>query len=731
MGITFDKEQKTFRLDTPRSSYVIAIADEGFPGHAYYGRRLSSSDKTALYLRTEEPPYVPSRNARDRLSFYDSFPSEYPVSGIGDYRPSCFAAHDSLGREAGCLLYSGHRIFSGKPDLPGLPAAFAADSDCETLELLCRDSCLHLEVTLRYTVFSDTDAIARSVLIRNEGEAAVILTRALSASVEWDDLSRDILTLHGSWARERHIQRREAGYGSYAVSSLRGEPGHQDNPFLAVLSREASQESGEVFGANLVYSGNFIAEAYGGQFDTLRMNLGIHPEGFTWQLLPGDFFQTPECILVFSDHGIGGMTRTFHDLYRNHLIRSRFRDADRPVLLNSWEAVYFDIRSEKLLEMASASAALGIELFVLDDGWFGKRDSDNSSLGDWTVNESKLPGGLRALGDNIGKLGMRFGIWVEPEMVSPDSDLYRAHPDWAIAISGREPGLARNQYVLDYSRTDVREYIWGCLKKILSEAPVSYVKWDMNRPLSDLGSQALPPDRRGELSHRYVLGLYELLERLVTGFPDILLETCSGGGARFDPGMLYYSPQIWCSDDTDAVERLLIQEGTALVYPLSAIGSHVSDCPNHTVGRTTPIETRALVAMAGTFGYEMDITRIPEEDRSQIPEQIRRYKKHAALIRSGDYYRIAAYRETGTHDCWQIVSKDKRKTIVTYIQVRACPNIRSRRIRLQGLLPGKRYRLEATGEIFGGDCLMYGGWLFGPLKGDAAGVFLEFTLAED
>lgn len=392
--------------------------------------------------------------------------------------------------------------------------------------------------------------------------------------------------------------------------------------------------------------------------------------------------------------------------------------------------MYFDITRDKLLTMAREAAALGIGTFVLDDGWFGQRDSDNSSLGDWTANESKLPGGLLSLGKEMNALGTGFGIWIEPEMVSPDSDLYRAHPDWSIAIPGRRPGLARNQLVLDISREDVRGYIWESIFRICSGAPISYVKWDMNRSLSDLGSAGLPADRQGELSHRYVLGLYELAERFIRTFPDILLETCSGGGARFDPGMLYYSPQIWCSDNTDAVERLSIQEGTALLYPLSCIGSHVSDCPNHTVHRTTPFETRALVAMAGTFGYELDVTSLDEEQKRQIPRQIERYQRLAPVIRDGDYFRLASYSENGTHDCWQIVSKDRKHTVVTYIQVKSRANLKSRRVRFSGLLPEGSYHLLGTDKSFGGDVLMYGGYSFLPLAGDAGGVLLEFRLED-
>ena len=730
MRISYEAKLKQFHLNTNRSSYIFAVIDEGTLAHVYYGKRLQSTLGTHDFLRTEESPFIPSQNDRDRISFNDSYPAEYPTAGIGDYRPACLSVRTPEGYEACHLLYTGHRIRKDKPILPGLPSTFAGDVQAETLEVVCEDKCIGLRVTLLYTVFADVDVIIRSTRIENIGVGPLFLTRALSACVEFDGVDRDILTLHGSWARERHIKRSPAVYGSYSTGSVRGEPGHQEHPFLGVLSKNATQSSGCIVGIHLVYSGNFLAEAHGSQFDALRVTIGIHPDQFNWKLMPGDTFQTPECVLVFSDEGIGGMTRTLHDLYRNHLIRSKYRDQNRPVVLNSWEAVYFDIHRDKLLRMAQAAGEAGVGIFVLDDGWFGKRESDNSSLGDWTVNEKKLPGGLSSLGQEINALGMGFGIWIEPEMVSPDSDLYRAHPDWAIAIPNRRPGLARNQLVLDLSREDVREYIWTSIQKICSSAPISYVKWDMNRPLSDLGSALLPADRQGELCHRYALGLYELAERFVQSFPDILLESCSGGGARFDPGMLYYSPQIWCSDNTDAVERLSIQEGTALLYPLSCIGSHVSDCPNHTVHRTTPFETRALVAMAGTFGYELDITSLSEEQRQEIPRQIERYQRCAPLIRDGDYYRLASYSENGAYDCWQIVSKDRKETIVTYIQVKACANQRSRRVRLSGLLPQGQNHLQGTDKSYGGDVLMYGGYSFRPLVGDAAGVFCAFNWEE-
>ncbi len=450
--------------------------------------------------------------------------------------------------------------------------------------------------------------------------------------------------------------------------------------------------------------------------------MGINPEDFSWNLEENEEFTAPEVVMVYSDKGIGKMTRTFHDLYRNHLIRGKFKDKKRPILINNWEATYFDFNTEKLLSIAKEASKVGIEMLVMDDGWFGHRNSDNSSLGDWFVNEKKITGGLKYLVDEVNKLGLEFGIWIEPEMISPDSELYKKHPNWAMKIEGRTPALCREQYVLDLTRKEVCDYIYESIKKVLSSANITYVKWDMNRQLTDLGGE-----NNGEIFHRYVLAVYYMMDRLTKDFPNILLENCSGGGARFDPGMLYYSPQIWCSDDTDAIERLKIQEGTAMVYPLSCIGAHVSDCPNHTVGRTTSFETRGYVALAGTFGYELDITKISEKDRNTIPKQIEMYNKYNELIRTGDYYRISNFSENNDFDCWSVISKDKSEVLVTCIQVLGRPNYHSRRIKLKGLEENSLYINEETNEVFSGRALMYAGINI-DLYGDYSGKLIHFKL---
>ncbi|MDE6363202.1 MAG: alpha-galactosidase [Lachnospiraceae bacterium] len=722
--ITYYEKERVFKLDTPNTTYMIGIVDEeNFVGHIYYGRRLKDADASYL-MRTGEPPFVPSQNNRERCSFYDCFPFEYPTGGVGDYRESCIGIRTASGHVGNMLSYVSHEILAGKPALEGLPAAFGTERDCMTLKIVCEDTYVGMQAELLYTVFHDADAITRSVKVTNKGKEPFYLTKVYSACIDMDNRDYDMVSLHGSWARERHIQRKTLGYGIQNVSSFRGESSHQDHPFLALVEKSTTQEHGEVYAMNFVYSGNFRAQAEVTQFDFVRMTMGIHPENFCWKLESGDSFQAPEVVMVYTDKGFDAMTATFHKFYKKHLIRGEYKDRKRPILINNWEATYFEFDTEKLLSIAREASGLGIEMLVMDDGWFGRRNFDDCALGDWTVNEEKIQGGLKYLVDEVNKLGMKFGIWFEPEMISPDSDLYRAHPDWAIAIPGRPGTESRQQFVLDLSRQEVVDCIYEQVASVLRSANIEYVKWDMNRQLTDIGSYALPADRQGELYHRYVLAVYQMQDRLTREFPHLLLENCSGGGARFDPGMLYFSPQIWCSDDADAIERLEIQEGTALIYPLSTMGAHVSDCPNHTVGRVTPFETRGIVALAGTFGYELDVTRIPKEDRDMIPAQVAMYHKYNDLVREGDYYRIASYAQNHKYDCWQVVSEDKKESLVTFVQVLNRANFKSRRILLKGLDAEKAYQVvfenddEIEDKLYSGDTLMKAGLLVPSLRGD-------------
>ena len=727
MSVTFNEEKKIFRLDTEKSTYVMGVSPEGFLGHIYYGDRLFMEADNYL-LRMEEPPYTPSVNKREKSAFLDFFPMEYPTGGIGDYRESCLNIRNAAGNMGCELHYTGHEIYKGKKGLKGLPASFATEDEAETLEITLKDADLDLEVVLSYTAFEKENVITRSVRVQNQGKEDLRIEKILSVCLDMDNENFSMLSLHGTWARERHIQTGELHYGKQVISSARGESSHQEHPFIALVTNGTEQENGKVYAMHFVYSGNFMAETELCQFDNLRMTMGINPEEFSWLLTPGEEFQAPEVVIVYSGNGLGAMTRSYHDFYRNHLIRSKFKYEKRPILINNWEATYFDFDTDKLLAIAKSAAEHGIEMLVMDDGWFGHRNDDATSLGDWFVNENKIKGGLKHLVDEVNKLGLKFGIWMEPEMISPDSELYRKHPDWAFAVPERTATLSRNQYVLDLSRKEVRDYVYECVHNVISSANIEYVKWDMNRQLTDIGSVEFTGDRQGELAHRYVLGVYELQERLVNDFPDLLLENCSGGGARFDPGMLYYSPQIWCSDDTDAIERLSIQEGTELIYPLSTMGAHVSDCPNHTVGRSTPFMTRAHVALAGTFGYELDITKISEEERAMIPEQVSMYHKYNDLVREGDYYRVASYRENGLYDCWMVVAKDKSEALVTYVQVLGRPNVHSRKIKLLGLDVAADYRLDGTEKVYGGDLLMNAGMLIETMRGDYMSRLYHFVL---
>lgn len=720
--IRFDEKNKVFLLNTEHTSYGIALTDDRYVCHLYYGSRLEETDLRYL-LREDEGPFTPSSNKRETGSFLDSAPMEYPESGMGDYRESALRIRSAAGYRASELVYEGYEIMAGKPRLEGLPATWGADSACSTLKIYCRDQLLGMKVTLLYSVFQDSDALTRSAIIENEGKEPFYIEKALSACLDMDDRGFEVMGLFGSWARERRIQRIPLGYGRQNIASFRGESSHQEHPFLALVTPETTQDTGEVYAMNFVYSGNFIAQAEKSQFDSVRMTMGIHPEGFTWKLEPGESFTAPEVVLVYSSEGLGKMTRTFHDLYRNHLIRSPWLHRKRPILINNWEATYFDFDEKKLLEIAEDASELGIEMLVMDDGWFGKRSNDDSSLGDWRVNEEKIRGGLNSLVENVKKLGMKFGIWIEPEMISPDSELYRQHPDWALQVPGRDITQSRAQYVLDLSREEVADGVYEMIAEVLHSADISYVKWDMNRQLATMGSYAWPADRQGELYHRYMLGVYRMQERLLADFPDLLLENCSGGGARFDAGMLYYSPQIWCSDDTDAVERLAIQEGTALIYPVSAMGAHVSVCPNHTVGRVTPFVTRGHVALSGTFGYELDITKLTDEEKAIVKAQTAEYHKYNDLIREGDYYRMESYTENKDRDSWMIVSKEKDRALVFCVQVLSGANRKSRFLRLKGLDPDRRY--VADGREYQGSTLMRAGLRIPAESGDFKSRLIE------
>ena len=732
MNINYNEETKIFQINTHNTTYMMGILGGKHLLHLYYGRKIDyMEDMDCRYLfRKDESPKSLHSLKRAAVTFFNTFPFEYPAHGTGDCRHNCLRVRSEGGHRVCELHYDSYKIYKGKQSLKAMPATFAGATEeqaAETLEITLKDAVLGLKILLRYSVFEDSDALIRSVVAVNEGQGKLYLEKILSACLDMDNMEYELSTLHGVETRERRIVSRKVTEGSHRVASLYGETSHKQHPFMMLTGKGATQKYGDVYGMHFVYSGNFAAETELNHQDSIRMTMGINPDGFEWVLDPGEEFETPEVVLMYSSEGIGKMTRCFHDLYRNHLIRSRYLHKKRPILINNWEGTYFDFDDDKLVAIAREANKDGIEMLVMDDGWFGKRNNDESGLGDWVVNKKKLKDGIDGLAERVNAEGIKFGIWFEPEMISPDSDLFRAHPDWAIQVPGREITMQRHQYVLDMTRQDVREYIYESMAKILRSANIEYVKWDMNRPLTDIGSFALDCEHMGEFYHRYVLGVYELQERLVQEFPDLLLENCSGGGGRFDPGMLYYSPQIWTSDNMDPIERLAIQEGTALIYPLSTMGAHICVCPNHTTGRSTPLETRAHVAMTGTFGYELDITKLTEEEKAQATAFNEEYHKYNKIYREGDYYRIASYRENNIYDCWQVVTKDKAECLVTYVQVRYISRTKSVRLLLEGLEPKAKYQLEGTDEVYYGEMLMNAGYLQDMIFGEYGSRLLHFV----
>lgn len=718
MPIYYDEGSGIFHLQSYQTSYVIQLV-RGMPAHVYFGPQLRhGSNLNDLLYRVERSSFCPNPYPDDKTISLDTLPQEYPQYGTSDFRNPAYQVELSDGTRITELTYKSHRFTAGKPALEGLPATYAEqESEAQTLELVLHDAKAGLTVTLNYTVFERFSAIARSAKLSNEASAPLRLERALSTSLDLPDARYDALYLSGAWARERHIQRRALAPGVTGINSRRGASSHQFNPFLALVRPEANERQGEVYGFSLVYSGNFVAEAEVDQFGTTRVSLGINPFDFSWRLEPGQSFQTPEAVMVYSSEGIGGMSRTFHRLYRTRLCRGVHRDQERPILVNNWEATYFDFNADKIESIAKKGGELGIELFVLDDGWFGKRDSDNCSLGDWIEDRRKLPDGLKDLAERVKQTGLQFGLWFEPEMISPDSDLYRSHPDWCLHVPNHRRTEARDQLILDMSRADVREYLYERLSDIFANVPISYIKWDMNRNMTEIGSALSSADRQTETAHRYMLGLYELLERLTSEFPHILFESCSGGGGRFDPGMLYYMPQTWTSDDTDGVERLKIQYGTSIVYPVSTMGAHVSAVPNHQVGRKTSLEFRGDVAMSGNFGYELDLTTFTPEEVEIAKAQIASYKEIRGLVQQGDMYRLLSPFE-GNETSWMFVSEDRREALLFYFHVLAEPNGPLKRVKLEGLDPMLDYRLGDTDTVYGGDRLMGAGLPITSIRGD-------------
>lgn len=705
--IKYVSETKTFFLNTTGSSYVIKILDNGMLCHRYYGASIAC-DNLNYYNLFKKHEYTPLINSDGYEFSNDAAPLEYPSFGRGDFREPAICAENADGRCVNDLVYKTHEIFKGVPELDGLPYFNKNTQDVQTLKIVLTDTVSGYEVSLFYSVFENEDAIARHAVIKNTTDKTIKLDAAYSLSIDFEAKDFDFLSLQGAWARERHINRRRLSFGTTSIESRRGSSGHQHNPFAALLSPDANEESGEVYGFALVYSGNFKISAEVDQFGTTRLQLGINPYGFTYCLNPGESFTTPQAVSVYSNSGLTGMSHSFHDMCRNHLGKSADKSIKRPIIINSWEAMYFNMSENIIERFIKGCKGLGIDTFVLDDGWFGHRDKDNSSLGDWFVDKRKFPNGLHSIINICKENGMKFGLWFEPEMISVDSELYRKHPDWCIHIDGKTPLESRNQLVLDMARNEVVDCIYEQISSLLSEYDISYVKWDMNRNITDNGSSSLSAQSQGEHAHRYILGVYSLMQRLTEAFPNVLFEGCAGGGGRFDFGILYYMPQIWTSDDTDAIERLKIQYGTSLVYPMSAMTAHVSACPNHQTGRTTPFKTRGDVAQICNFGYELDVNKLSDDELEQIKNQIKLHKRIEPMIYSGSFYRIASPFEKD-YCCWQAVSQDKKSSFVVFAAQKTTPNNSGIYIRLNGLEPETEYTVKPLNIKLHGSTLMNAG----------------------
>lgn len=726
MAIQIDAEKKIFTLETDHTMYQMQADAYGVLRHLWYGAKTGCD---MSYLQ-DYPDVGFSGNiyaaGNDRTYSLDTLPLEYAGAGVGDFRVPAVAAVHADGSSALDLRYYSHTVKPGKYGIEGLPAVYAAEDEAETLEVVLRDTASAVEVTLLYAVLPALDLVTRCARIRNLGETPVTLTKAASLCLDISRGSWEWVHFHGRHAMERQMERRLLFHGIQEIGSTRGTSSHHQNPTVLLCTPDCTETAGTCIGAALVYSGSHQTRLECDQLGQVRMVMGIHPDLFRWELKAGETFSTPEVMLSYSDTGLETLSHHFHQAIREHICRGKYQLAERPVLINNWEATYFGFDTEKILHIAEEAARLGVDMLVLDDGWFGKRDDDCSGLGDWFVNETKLSGGLHDLVEKIKGMGMRFGIWFEPEMISEDSDLYRKHPDWAIRIPDRAPMRSRYQLVLDMANPEVQEYLFRVMSDVLHSADISYVKWDMNRSISDWYTRTLPADRQGEMPHRYVLGLYALLERLTAAFPDVLFEGCSGGGGRFDAGMLYYCPQIWCSDDTDAYERTKIQYGTSFFYPVSAVGSHVSTVPNHQTGRITPFETRGTVAMAGSFGYELDLNLLSDGEKQEVAEQIRQFKTYGPLIHNGKYYRLT---NPMAEDAalWEFAAQDGSEVLVQGMLFHAEANVLRRTVQLRGLDAEKRYRLDGTEQVYTGAALMAGGVLLPKAWGDYTPVTMHFS----
>ncbi|WP_026674560.1 alpha-galactosidase [Alkalihalobacterium bogoriense] len=725
MSIHYFDTTKTFHLTARNTSYLFQVVKEGYLAHLYWGKKIKEYNHSNE-LRFVDRAFSGNTVARDRSFSLDTLPQEYPSFGHTDYRNPAFQVELENGSTVTDLRYVSHQITKGKPKLDGLPATYVEDiEEAETLEVVLKDRLTNLTVILIYTVFENFNAITRSVRFENNGTDNLRLLKASSANVDFRESDFDLISLPGAWGRERYVSRTALRDGIQSVGSRRGASSHQHNPFMALVSKETNENYGDVFAFNFVYSGNFLSAVEVDQFGYSRATIGINPFDFSWLLEPKEVFQTPEVVMVYSGSGLTEMSHTFHELYRTRLCRGEFRDKVRPILINNWEATYFNFNEQKIEQIAKCGKDLGMELFVLDDGWFGKRDDDTTSLGDWIVNQNKIPNGLNALAQNICDMNMEFGLWFEPEMISVNSNLYKEHPDWCIHVPNRRRSESRQQLILDFSRKDVCDEIIKRISSILKSAPITYVKWDMNRHMTEVGSASLPPERQRETAHRYMIGLYRVMEEITTKFPHILFESCSGGGGRFDPGILHYMPQTWTSDNTDAISRLKIQYGTSYVYPTISMGAHVSAVPNHQVHRNTSLEVRGHVAMSGNFGYELDVTELNQEEQEKISEQVSYYKEIRPVIQFGHFYRLLNP-FAGNETAWMNVSPNKEDAVFMYVKVLAEPNEPYRKLRLKGLDPEKKYHVVELDKTYYGDELMQVGINIPAMDGDFTSIMWRF-----
>lgn len=702
MAITFNETTRIFTLTTAHTTYQMQADAQGYLLHLYYGARTAGEMDYLLNYGDRGFSGNPNSAGSDRTYSLDALPQEYPSLGTGDFRNYALNIENADGSQCCNPVYITHEIAAGKYTLKGLPFVRAEENEAETLKIILEDPVTKVELHLLYGVLEKEDIITRSVIIKNAGKAPVTVKKAQSACLDFLHGDYDLIKFYGRHAMERNMERMPVSHESTRIGSRRGTSSHQYNPGVILAGKNTNEDSGSCYGMLFVYSGNFLVEAEKDQYDQTRIQMGLTDELFAYPLEAGAEFTAPEVILSYTNKGLSRLSQQYHHCIMNHICQGKYVHANRPVLINSWEAAYFDFTGDTIVELAKEAKALGIDMVVMDDGWFGKRNDDNSSLGDWYVNEEKLGGTLTKLIERVNAEGVKFGIWIEPEMVSEDSDLYREHPDWAITIPGRKPVRSRNQLVLDFSRKEVRDEIFKRICAVLDQGNVEYIKWDMNRSLADIYAP--------NVTYDYVLGVYDFLEKLTNRYPDILIEGCSGGGGRFDAGMLYYTPQIWCSDNTDAINRTRIQYGTFFFYPVAAMGSHVSAVPNHQTGRVTSMHTRGVAAMSGTFGYELNPALLNAKEKAEIRAQLAQYREYQELIREGDYYRLSNPFQDN-FAAWMVVSDDRSKALVSVIRLTAEANPPAAYVTLKGMEEDAFYREKTTGKVYPGAALMEAGIL--------------------